>query len=584
MSIKKFTEFLKGIRLRPESSDPSDNASGSLWYNSADQRFKGYASTGQVELATTAQAQTLTNKTINPTGNSITLNSAQILVGSSGNVAAPVSVTGDLTVTSGGDFQIAAGVIVNADISSTAAISRSKLASGTSFATLYNNSSGVVDERLLASGVVVVTDNDGVPTGSTVTTAELALLSGATGAVVTTGAIQTLINKTIDPSANSLVLNAAQILVGSSSNFAAPVAVTGDLTVTTGGDFQIAAGVIIDADINANASIARSKIATGSIDHVIINNASGFLSSEAQLAISRGGTNSSTASGALNNLLPDQTGNAGKVLQTDGTNPAWVAGTISYGDITGQVEDTTPVSGDFVLTADTSATALKKVDLNNLANAFTKPTVQIFTSGSGTYTTPAKVKWIRVTMVGGGGGGGGGSSTAAANGGTGGTGGTTTFGTSLLTCTGGAGGANYGNPGGAGGAATLNSPAVGLAFSGGTGGMSAGFVSTAEFGTGGYGGASPLGGSGGGGGAADAGDAAVSNTGSGGGGGSSTGTSGRGGSGGGAGAYIQAIITSPSASYSYAIGAAGTAGTAGTSGTAGGAGGSGIVMVEEFYT
>jgi hypothetical protein len=43
------------------------------------------------------------------------------------------------------------------------------------------------------------------------------------------------------------------------------------------------------------------------------------------------------------------------------------------------------------------------------------------------------------------------------------------------------------------------------------------------------------------------------------------------------------LITSPSATYSYAIGAAGTAGTAGTSGYAGGNGGSGVVIVEEFY-
>lgn len=35
------------------------------------------------------------------------------------------------------------------------------------------------------------------------------------------------------------------------------------------------------------------------------------------------------------------------------------------------------------------------------------PTVQKFTSGSGTYTTPSGVKWIRVRMVGGVGGPGG---------------------------------------------------------------------------------------------------------------------------------------------------------------------------------
>src|SRR6266487_2025983 len=38
--------------------------------------------------------------------------------------------------------------------------------------------------------------------------------------------------------------------------------------------------------------------------------------------------------------------------------------------------------------------------------SFTAPKRKIFTSGSGTYSTPANVKWLRVRMVGGGGGGG----------------------------------------------------------------------------------------------------------------------------------------------------------------------------------
>lgn len=47
---------------------------------------------------------------------------------------------------------------------------------------------------------------------------------------------------------------------------------------------------IVNADINSAAAIARSKIASGSANHVVINDGSGVLSSEAQLSISRGGT------------------------------------------------------------------------------------------------------------------------------------------------------------------------------------------------------------------------------------------------------------------------------------------------------
>lgn len=218
-------------------------------------------------------------------------------------------------------------------------------------------------------------------------------------------------------------------------------------------------------------------------------------------------------------------------------------------------------------------------------NTFVAPTVQIFTSGSGTYTTPAGVNYIKVKMVGGGGGGGG-SGTGGTT--TGGTGGDTTFGTSLLTATGGTGGnlSAAGN-GSVGGTATINSPAIQLVKLNGTYGSGAGYDgSTANNGQiGGLGASSPFGGAGAAANYDAVGGSATANTGSGGQGGStSTGVALMyGGTGGGSGAYIEAIIASPSASYSYAVGAAGTSGVAGTSGFAGGSGGSGIIIVEEYY-
>jgi hypothetical protein len=54
------------------------------------------------------------------------LTSANILVGSSGNVATSVAVTGDVTISNAGVTAIAAGVVVNADVSASAAIAFSK--------------------------------------------------------------------------------------------------------------------------------------------------------------------------------------------------------------------------------------------------------------------------------------------------------------------------------------------------------------------------------------------------------------------------------------------------------------------------
>lgn len=204
------------------------------------------------------------------------------------------------------------------------------------------------------------------------------------------------------------------------------------------------------------------------------------------------------------------------------------------------------------------------------------PTLQTFTSGSGTYTTPTSPSplYINVIMVGGGGGG---SGSGTASIGTGGTGGSTTFGTSLLTCTGGTGGNGTGI--GSGGTPTLNSPAIGISYSG-MNGITAGSSSVGS--TGGMGGISLFSGGASGGYNSGAGQSARANSGSGGG-GAGGGTTFVGAAGGGSGAYINAFISAPSASYSYAVGASGTAGTAGTSGTAGGVGGSGVIFVYEYY-
>jgi len=85
-------------------------------------------------------------------------------------------------------------------------------------------------------------------------------------------------------------LTSAQIIVGSGANVPTAVAVTGDIAITNAGVTSISAGAIVNADVNASAAIARSKMASGTASHVVINDGSGVLSSEAQLAASRGGT------------------------------------------------------------------------------------------------------------------------------------------------------------------------------------------------------------------------------------------------------------------------------------------------------
>ncbi len=213
----------------------------------------------------------------------------------------------------------------------------------------------------------------------------------------------------------------------------------------------------------------------------------------------------------------------------------------------------------------------------------TVPTVQKFLSGSGTYTTPTSPVplYIEIKMIAGGGGGAGGGTGAGT---TAGDGGVTTFGTALLVSSGGIHGVFSGN-GGVGGTATLGSGPIGISLSGGSGGgASLDTSGLTDFTAGGMGAASPFGGAGGAGAGNQAGQAAITNSGSGGGGGGSASAStAAGGGAGGAGGFFDAIINSPTTSYSYAVGIAGSAGGAGASGNAGGAGGSGLIEVIEHY-
>ncbi len=196
------------------------------------------------------------------------------------------------------------------------------------------------------------------------------------------------------------------------------------------------------------------------------------------------------------------------------------------------------------------------------ANIFKGPTTQVFTSGSGTYTTPTGCLWIEVEIVGGGASGFGSGSGGGQN-----SGGNSTFNT--FTANGG-----VGRAGGSASGGILNIPGQnGYPTIGGT----------AASPPGGDGGGSAFYGGGGRGlNGGSAGETGVPNSGGGGagGGGSSVVNTG---SGGGAGGSLYGIVNNPNATYSYAVGAGGAAGAAGASGFAGGAGATGRILVIEHY-
>jgi len=92
----------------------------------------------------------------------IALPDGQILVGSAGGIATPVAMTGDISITNAGVTAIVAGVIVNADINAAAAIAYSKLAALPS-AQILVGSAGNVPTAVAMSGDVTIS-NAGVTT------------------------------------------------------------------------------------------------------------------------------------------------------------------------------------------------------------------------------------------------------------------------------------------------------------------------------------------------------------------------------------------------------------------------------------
>lgn len=201
-------------------------------------------------------------------------------------------------------------------------------------------------------------------------------------------------------------------------------------------------------------------------------------------------------------------------------------------------------------------------------------------SGTGdatlTFSLSIAPSYLRVDMVGGGGGGGG--SGTGTSGGAGGNGGTTTFGTSLLTATGGVGGSNY--TAGAGGTGTISSPAINIGSFDGQYGRGGETNLVGQTLVGGDGGSSNLGIGGNG---TISGAAPASGYGAGGAGGTG-GSSINSGAGGASGASVSAIIPPPlSATYTISIGALGSAGAAGTSGLAAAVGTVGVIFVTSYF-
>lgn len=169
-------------------------------------------------------------------------------------------------------------------------------------------------------------------------------------------------------------LTSANILVGNSSNVATSVAVTGDVTISNTGVTSIAAGAIVDADINASAAIADSKLATISTAGKVSNSATTATNANTASAIVARDASGNFSAGTITAALSG-TASAATALATarniqgvafDGTANITV---VTAG--TGISVAGTAVANTGVLSVNGSTGAVTNVAVTNAAQSFT---------------------------------------------------------------------------------------------------------------------------------------------------------------------------------------------------------------------
>ena len=184
MSNKKI--FGNGLQLLNEpfelaqlASDPGSPSNGMMYYNTTSNKIRQYANGAWSDIA---------SGSVSLTGQA--LNQNEIIVGNGSNVSAAVNTAsvGDIQADSSTGLNIKTGVIVNADINSSAAIAYSKLNLSNSILNADINSSAAIAYSKLAAltaNRALQSDGSGVVSASSVTATELGYLSGVTSAIQT---------------------------------------------------------------------------------------------------------------------------------------------------------------------------------------------------------------------------------------------------------------------------------------------------------------------------------------------------------------------------------------------------------------
>jgi len=368
------------------------------------------------------------------------LTSANILVGSSGNVATVTAVTGDISISNTGVTAIGSDVIIDADIKSDAAISYSKLAALANANILVGSSAGVATVRpvtgdisigntgvtAISSGVIIDADINAsaaivdtklaqiTTAGKVANSATTATNANTASAIVARDASGNFSAGTITAAltGTASLATSAATCTGNAATVTTNANLTGDVT-SVGNATAIAADVIVNADINASAGIVDTKLATIATAGKVSNSATTATSANTgSTIVARDGSNNFSAGtitaaltgAASSNVLKAGDTLTGPLLVAAGT--ALLPGLAVAGDpdtgfhrpsadtlvlVTGGLERYRATSvGRFQVTGpyDSNITAVTALDLDlSTSNYFTKTI-----NGNSTFTvsnTPA---------------------------------------------------------------------------------------------------------------------------------------------------------------------------------------------------
>jgi hypothetical protein len=177
----------------------------------------------------------------------------------------------------------------------------------TNFPTLNQNTTGTASN---VTGTVAIANGGTGATTATAARSNLGLAIG-TDVLAPNGSAANLTNF---PTLN-------QNTTGTASNVTGIVAIAnGGTNATTASGARSNLGLVIGTDVLAPTGSAANLTNFPTLNQNTTGTAANVTGT---VAIANGGTGATTASGAINNLLPSQTSNATKYLRTDGTNVSW---------------------------------------------------------------------------------------------------------------------------------------------------------------------------------------------------------------------------------------------------------------------